>query len=381
MKRIDFHIHTIATISDKYFEFCLDTLKKYVNDYKLDAIAITNHDTFDLEQYNLIRDNLNIKVFPGIEINLEMGHILLITRESDAESFNIKAKKVRDKIKSNTDSINYEELIDIFGNLSKYLIIPHYEKKPAIHGETLEKLTPYIEAGEVNSAKKFIRNIKDNSKLTPVLFTDTRISKNIGHIPPRHTFLDCGEISLDSIKTCLKDKTKVTLSAHDGNELWEIFDNGQKISTGLNILIGTRSSGKTYTLEKIYNTIPRTKYIRQFSLVQSKDDDENFKTEIENQKSLVIDEYLSTLKPLIEDISKISLVKNEKSVENYVTTLTKSALDHKNQDEFSKCKLFEETPYPVSKKTNIANLIESVKTLIENTEYNHIIQNILVSIN
>ena len=79
MKKIDFHIHTVPTISDRQFEFSLDTFKKYAEEADLDAVAITNHDFFDAAQFTTIKDALDIAVFPGIEVNLEQGHILLIS--------------------------------------------------------------------------------------------------------------------------------------------------------------------------------------------------------------------------------------------------------------------------------------------------------------
>ena len=52
MKKLDLHIHTKKTISDvNSFEFSLNKLKQYVNEMKIDAIAITNHNIFDLTQY------------------------------------------------------------------------------------------------------------------------------------------------------------------------------------------------------------------------------------------------------------------------------------------------------------------------------------------
>lgn len=47
MKKLDLHIHTIPTVSDRPFDFSMESLKKYVNDLALDAIAITNHNVFD----------------------------------------------------------------------------------------------------------------------------------------------------------------------------------------------------------------------------------------------------------------------------------------------------------------------------------------------
>jgi predicted metal-dependent phosphoesterase TrpH len=80
MKKIDLHIHTVPTISDAAFTFDMNKLKEYVGECKLDAIAITNHNMFDLDQFNQISNLLTIPVFPGIEIDLESGHMLLLAR-------------------------------------------------------------------------------------------------------------------------------------------------------------------------------------------------------------------------------------------------------------------------------------------------------------
>jgi predicted metal-dependent phosphoesterase TrpH len=47
LKKIDLHIHTISTFSDNGFTYSLDTFKRYVEEAKLDAVAVTNHDMFD----------------------------------------------------------------------------------------------------------------------------------------------------------------------------------------------------------------------------------------------------------------------------------------------------------------------------------------------
>jgi hypothetical protein len=39
MKKIDLHIHTIATVSDKAFDFDLSKLKEYTQKLEIDAIS------------------------------------------------------------------------------------------------------------------------------------------------------------------------------------------------------------------------------------------------------------------------------------------------------------------------------------------------------
>ena len=120
MKKIDLHIHTVSTVSDSDFTFSIDTLKKYIEKSKLDVIAITNHNIFDLNQFKIIQSEISIIAFPGIEIDLPTGHLLLISDGKDLDAFNEKCKNVSDNIQSNTDFITVEEVKSIY--LEIYLI-------------------------------------------------------------------------------------------------------------------------------------------------------------------------------------------------------------------------------------------------------------------
>lgn len=375
MKKIDLHIHTIPTISDSNFTFSLDVFKGYVESAKLDAVAVTNHDIFDLSQFEQINDALDIPVFPGIEVNLEKGHVLIISEESNAETFNDCTSQISELIQSVGDMVTYEQLIEIFGDLNKYIVIPHYEKKPPIIGETLEKLKPYITAGEVDSAKKFVRVYKDQSDITPVLFSDVRIRETLNKFPTRQTYVDCGEVTLTTLIASLRDKGKVALTERDGNSLWQVFDNGQMISTGLNVLLGERSSGKTYTLDEIFKVVHRVKYIEQFQLVQqdSVADERIFKDSIQKEKSSFVDQYLAEFKSVIDSVINVDLDANEKQLDSYIESLLKSADDSDRRDTYAKSYLFDEEIFPLSDSQTLKDLISSVRQIIENIEYNEII--------
>lgn len=376
MKKIDLHIHTISTISDRVFTFSLDTFKRYVTDAKLDAVAVTNHDVFDGAQFRQIQQALTATVFPGIEINVEKGHVLVIGKPSELDDFESKTALVSQRITKNGDSISVEELIKIFGNLQSYLVIPHYDKGPAIAGETLEKLKLYVCAGEVDSAKKFVRNIKDTAKLTPVLFSDSRMMVDLKTLPTRQTFIDCGTLTLEALKSCLQDKAKVALSERDGNKLWQVFDNGQKLSTGLNVLIGARSTGKTHMLNQINGAIKNIKYIEQFSLVQHNEAvyEREFKSNVERRRSAFVDQYLAGLKRVLDEITKVDLIANDREVAAYLDTLSRSAVEADRRDAFSKATLFDEVEFPIGNATTLQSLIDSVRQVIENIEYRPIIE-------
>jgi ABC-type dipeptide/oligopeptide/nickel transport system ATPase subunit len=376
LKKIDLHIHTVRTISDRPFTFSLDSLKRYVADARLDAIAVTNHDVFDAHQYHVIQNALAITAFPGIEVNVEKGHVLVIADPESVDEFAEKAALVSKRIQNIGDNISVDDLTTIFGDLRRYLVIPHYDKGPAVAGETLEKLRPYIWAGEVDSAKKFVRNTKDPSKLTPVLFSDSRMSTELSALPTRQTFVDCGNPTLEALRECFRDKAKVALSERDGNKLWQVFDNGQQLSSGLNVLLGARSTGKSYTLDQINSVVKNVKYIRQFSLVQQEDatSEREFANGVERKRSAFGDQYLSGLKRILDEVTTINLDADERAVEAYLNSLLRFAEETDRRDTFSNAALFHEVDFPIGNTETLHALIGSVRQVIENIEYRPIIE-------
>jgi len=368
-------LHTVPTISDADFTFSLPKLCEYISTAKLDAIAITNHDVFDLEQFYEIDRAVDCVVFPGIEINLDNGHILLISENQDLEDFQLKTTEVTKRINKIGDSISTLELHEIFGDLNKYLIIPHYDKKPSLSKRSLSELSDYISAGEVDSPKKFIRLCRDDSELTPVLFSDVRIKEGLCNFPPRQTYIDSGEVTLKAIKSSLRDRTKVALSKADGNQLFQVFDDGLHLSTGLNIILGTRSSGKTVTLNRINKECENVKYIPQFSLVQRDDAsyDREFNQGLAREKSNFSDRYLSAFKGVLDDVMDIDIEQNRRSVSDYLESLMKLAEDVGKRDTFSKSSLFNETLFDTTDDKGLNDLINSTRLLIDNTEYRTVI--------
>jgi len=376
MKKIDLHIHTVKTIHDDAFVFSLEKLKDYIKTIGIDGIAITNHNCFDLNQFNTISENLDITVFPGIEINLESGHLLLISSEDNLTDFDAKCKILTSEITSIDKSILVEKLIDIFGDLSNYLLIPHYMKKPSLNSSTIEKLKDYIKAGEVSSYKKFIHCYKDSDSLVPVLFSDCRISEELSRFPTRQTYIDLQKITIQGLKGCFADKTNVALSKENGNNFFNALDNGLKLSTGLNVMLGERSTGKTYTLNSIDKSFERVKYIKQFSLLERNEEKDNkkFEEKISNKKNRTTEEFLSNFKNVVDDISNIDIYSNGLLLEKYVTSLLKSASEHEKADTFSKALLFNETLFSLKENRTLKELINSIQMIIENTEYQEIIQ-------
>jgi hypothetical protein len=374
MKKIDLHIHTISTVSDYDFDFDLSKLKEYVDKLEIDCIAITNHNTFDFNQFNIIKDSLDIVVFPGIEIDLERGHLLLISDNTDLSEindFSKKCERVKKLINSKDDYISLEQFKEIFPLLDKYLLIPHYHKKPVIKPEIIEQIDTLISAGEVSSYKKFKTCVKDEESLVPVIFSDSRYFAEMENFSTQQTWVDLEEITLSGIKSCLTDKQKVFLTKEEGNEFFQATAEGLMLSTGLNVILGERSTGKTVTLNKIHNTHENIKYIKQFSLLQN--DAQKFEELLSRRHSTVSENYLKDFKKVVDSVKDIDLQQNKIDIDNYLSSLLKFASDNEKADAYSNTKLFSENHFGTKDLTGLKKLINATKTLKENTEYKTII--------
>jgi ABC-type phosphate transport system ATPase subunit len=381
MKKIDLHIHTISTISDADFTFSLEKLAQYVNSCGINAIAITNHNVFNLEQYREIRKTVKVsKVFPGVEVNIgennSFGHILLIADEKDADDFANRCKKLESKIKTPVDFVTVAEFQTIFGDLNRYLLIPHYDKEPKVSENIIKQLQQYIGCWEVASLKKFIY-LKKSRHVSPGFFSDWRPTDE-DEFPVRQTYIDIGSITLKSLKKTLADETKVQISEEEGHRLFQALP-GLKISQGLTVIMGGRASGKTYTLNRLASEYDNVKYVRQFSLLEKEPDKaaESFGKLLERRNSLMIQDYLKPFAKIVSDIVRINLDENERKIDNYITSLIKYASETKRKDSFSKCQLFLETEYSLENLTPLYNLISAVETLLDSKEYKDIIDNVI----
>lgn len=376
MRKIDFHIHTSASILDADFEFSLAKLVEYVDTAQLDCIAITNHNLFDRSQFEEIRDRLNIAVYPGIEVSLEKGQILVISDGTNLSSFDAACEQVTATCQSPSDTISIDDFKTIFGDLSSYILIPHYEKKPPIDDQTLAHLAPHVSAGEVSSPKKFVYCVKNENRLVPVYFSDCRMKHDLAALPIRQTFLDCSDVTFNAVKECLRDKSKVALSKEDGNELFQVLEDGLQISTALNVVLGDRSSGKTYTLNAIKERFPNAYHIEQFALVARNDteDEEKFNRYLSQKQGLFSKEYLSELQRVIEDVIDIDLDSDDRNVERYISTLLAFAKETEKHDSFSKARIYSEEPFSERDQKGLETLIDSTKNLISNVEFKETVE-------
>ena len=340
--------------------------------------SITNHNSFDADQFRQISDALKGKalVLPGIEVNIgrTVGHILVVAREDTVSDFATRCAEVERIIDTPTKSISVEEFMRIYGDLSQYLLIPHMDKKPIVDAYTLSMLGDYITCGEVGSIKKFVYYQKDEEMVVPVYFSDYRPSDGSAS-PVRSIYIDTDELSLSAIRFCLQDKAKVSLSEASGNRCFYAIP-GLMLSTGLNVIMGGRSSGKSYTLNRINDAYENVKYIRQFQLleVDPAKAAQEFADKIAAKQGAITRDYFQPFSRAVDEVKTISLDDDERAIDKYISSLVKHAKEVELADAFSKCLLYSESDYSIDNQDGLSELIGAVEKLLESQKYKEIIE-------
>jgi hypothetical protein len=336
MKKIDLHIHTIPTPSDSEFQFELAKLVEYINEKKLDIIGITNHNTFMESQYRTIAASVSCLVLPGIEVDLEGGHVIVLADPTEVQDFVARCARVSLAVPDATTTMDMASFRGIFPDLSRFIVIPHYDKSPPLPKEAIDLLGNSVTAGEVTSIKKFICCAKDATSLVPVFFSDSRMRSGMHSLPIRQTFVDLGEINFQALKYALSDRNKVSLSDEEGHKFFQATSQGLLLSTGLNVILGERSSGKTWTLNALEKNFERVKYLRQFSLIEKSDDAdaERFNEVLRQGQSTFIEGFLREFKSCVEEVVAVDLESDDRDLSNYLSSLLKNATEFEKADVF-----------------------------------------------
>lgn len=370
MLKIDLHIHTDPASYENSFVFSLDKLEKYVHNNGLQVIAITNHNHFNKSQFLDIQNKLSgIVVLPGIEIDIENSHLLLIGNIDQVEEINNANDLLSKEIRSEKDWISFDKFVRIFPLYKNYLLIPHYKKKPAMQTATINKFEGNLDCGEVRSAKQFEVVAKQSGKLVPVLFSDIRISDDLKVFPIRNTYVDINEFEFSVLKIALSDKNKVFINDSKNDYEFEILPDGTTASSKLNVIIGKRSSGKTFNLDRINASRDdnNIKYIKQFSLTGNSEITK-FNELVKNEQTLLIEQYLAPFKNLTDNVLEIDQF-FDTGVDSYLTSLKEYAENQSLKDSYSKSKLFTETCFNANDNYDTRDVIEATLKLLE-TDHN-----------
>lgn len=363
MIKVDLHIHTVTTEFDpSNFVFNEQLLAQYVQEAGLDVVAITNHNTFSRSNYEDLSSKLNCVVLPGIEVNVTTpgtyGHVLLISPIDGIDAFSQSACALENEINEAKEHIDWKRVIELFPEINKYLVIPHYKKKKRnLDKYTLDEIraSTGIDALEVSSPKQWLKG--DETVSEPlVLFSDSRPglrmpSSNEGE--QRYSygscFVNCEEASLPAIKAALPLDQSVKLFREDSE--FEILPEGLPVSRRINVLLGNRSTGKTYTLKRIMDGLEEEDYayIEQFQITAGAKKEE-FENKVNADDKKFRTKYLSSLQHSFDSVLSADLQSLMSASESWCEELIQFA--HSPEDDTSKLPIYNEAKYPLIAEKN-----------------------------
>lgn len=365
MKKIDLHIHTSPASYEEEFQFSLDVLKEYISLNKLDIIAITNHNHFSRKNFEQINKSVTCVVYPGVEVDLEGGHLLVISPIEYLDEFESSCELLSHCIKNENDYIDFNKFKELFGDYNRYILIPHFDKRPKLNLTTINKFNGVIKIGEAQSAKKFEKMLKEG-QYVPVLFSDLRMMEGVA-FSTRQTYVDIDDTQFSVLKLALTDNTKVYLNNEKKNNEFVFLPDGSIASTKLNVIVGKRSSGKTTMLNKIYSNrdylSDNIKYIKQFSLTG--DSEETKFSDLMNKfMENKVEEYLEPYKCYVKKIIDID-DDYLNIIDTYLVSLKDFASKQSLQDGYSKTKIFNESSFDYVDNISTKNVIISIDKILD----------------
>ena len=269
--KIDLHCHTkkVKKGDNEKRNVSLEVFKQKISDADVKIVAITNHNLFDLEQYNIYTEAVSdyCKLWPGIEIDIQEEnssryHLIVIANPENAEEFSSITKELFDGQDLDTYTLNCKEVYEKL-NACDVIYIPHYHKKPGISESDLIKLKTVVnddsrifyEPSDHRSLGVFANynysvmigsDVQDWSKYEKSTFADLRL--------PVETFSQfCMMSKRDNvvINTLLNKKVSYQMiaSPHSSVKL------NLKIYEDVNIIFGQKGTGKSEILNSLYTSM------------------------------------------------------------------------------------------------------------------------------
>lgn len=274
--KIDIHVHTKKTKSGDSEQRNVTDIrfKEIISMTDVKILAITNHNHFDLVQYNSFVKNIEgiCQIWPGIELDVteegRRAHLIIIVNPKNAKEFNRRINKLVNGESEDSFSIFLTNIAKEFDDLDT-IYIPHYHsKKPSLLDNEVEKLLNSVsnkkrvlkEATNSISAGIYISHGHNSIYGSDVHNWDdyTKIAQGLPDLRlPVESFEQfCLLLEKDdaTINTILKKKSKETIQLNPFNIAAELID--LDIYNDINILFGSKGTGKTdilRALSKYYN--------------------------------------------------------------------------------------------------------------------------------
>lgn len=275
--KIDIHVHTkkCKEGDSVHRNIEVDKFDEIIRLTDVKILAVTNHNHFDLVQFQSFSDRVKdvCQLWPGIELDiLEDGrraHLIVIVNPKSVEEFSDISNQLLEGKTADNFTIAIEEVVGNYDSLDPIYIAHYHTKKPNLLDEDVQKLIKsvqnqkrvlkeatnsisagiYISHGHNSIYGSDVHNWSDYPRLS-VELPDLRLP-----VESFEQFCLLLEKDNATINTILDKKTKETVPLNPFG-VAELID--LDIYNDINILFGSKGTGKTEilrALSKYYNDL------------------------------------------------------------------------------------------------------------------------------
>lgn len=146
--KIDIHTHTKKTKQGDAATREIDakTFHEIVSSTEVKILAITNHNVFDLGQFDefVATVGSDFQIWPGVELDIleedRRGHLIVIVAPGHAKSFSEKVKSASEGMTPDNFSISIDDVISNFDSFNPLYIAHYKQKKPDLTDKDIEKI-------------------------------------------------------------------------------------------------------------------------------------------------------------------------------------------------------------------------------------------------
>ncbi len=395
--KIDIHVHTKKCKGGDSENRNIDADKfdEIIRLTDVKILAITNHNHFDLNQYEQIKTKSEdvCKIWPGIELDIleeeRKAHLIVIVNPKNVEKFNEIVQTLLAGKTADNFNISIEETVKVFDPLDVIYIAHYYGKTPNLIDEDVDKLISlvsnkkrvlkeatnsisagiYISHGHNSIYGSDVQNWNDYHNISKTL-PDLRLP-----VQSFDQFCFLLEKDVATINTVLDKKLKqcIELFPFHSNPLEKVNIN---VYNDINVIFGSKGTGKSdilHALSKHYNDLGIKNKVYQSS-AQTLENSYDLKGNLfdTNLSEFDIDDCFQEIKNI-----RNSSEKNVTSLSSYSKYF---AIEQTNKIA-KKLKIQNYTPLdePTSERDfeDISSSLEYVNEFIENIESDELILEII----
>lgn len=294
--RVDLHCHTKSTKKGDGDgrNVTKDLFVQKVSDADVKIVAITNHNTFDIKQYNEFKEAVAgfCQVWPGVEIDIQgksgKYHLIVVANPDNVELFSV---KVNDLFKDKNIETCQINIADVYNSLNAcdVIYITHYCKSPSISDEEFQSLVELV-----GDESRVFGEPQNNKSLG--VFANHNYNVIIGSDVKNWNEYECStfaelKLPVESFQQfCLLSKKDATVveTLLNKKQSFELIAKPHssvrlkiKIYKDVNVIFGQKGTGKSEIVKSLYDSLVKKGV--NCSQYTASEKETNFKSLLDNK--------------------------------------------------------------------------------------------------